>query len=115
MCRSDSERAWLFHEIGYCHLSKREFSRAKQFGEMSYAAAERSSDLIWQLNASTLIAQSEARMGDLQHALETFKYALDVSKLIGTKPQLPVAFIVFLCIASFKQHYFTQSTEQNRR
>ena len=50
---------------------------------MSYAAAERSSDLMWQLNASTLIAQAEARMGDLQHALETFKYALDVAKLIG--------------------------------
>ena len=38
---------------------------------------------MWQLNASTLIAQAEARMGDLQHALETFKYALDVAKLIG--------------------------------
>ena len=83
LCRSDTERAWLYHEIGYCHLSKREYARAKQFGEMAYASAEHTGDMIWQLNASTLIAQAEARMTDYQNSYDTFKYALDLAKLIG--------------------------------
>ena len=88
LCRSDGERAWLYHEIGYCYLSKREYSRAKQFAEMAYAAAEHTADLVWQLNASALIAQAETRMGDLQNALDTFKYALDMAKLIGKTQRL---------------------------
>ena len=85
LCRTDGERAWLYHEIGYCYLSKREYSKAKQFAEMAYASAEHTSDLVWQLNASALIAQAESRMGDLQNALDTFKYALDMAKLIGKR------------------------------
>lgn len=50
---------------------------------MAYASAEHTGDLTWQLNASTLIAQAEARMADLHNALDTFKYALDMARLIG--------------------------------
>ena len=53
------EEAWLYHEIGYCYLSKKEFQLARQHGEKALSLAESKKDARWQLNSCLLIAQAQ--------------------------------------------------------
>lgn len=72
------EKAWLFHEIGRCHLELGDFELAKDYGQKSFACAENIKDDVWQLNATVLIAQSEAKLGsidDLNSAISNFEKA----------------------------------------
>lgn len=61
MSNTALENAWLFHEIGRCHLEIGESEKAKEFGERSLdnAAGADEDGALWKLNAKILIAQSE--------------------------------------------------------
>ena len=54
----EQERAWLAHELGYCHLEVNELDAARRCGETSHAAAASIPDANAQLNANILIAQA---------------------------------------------------------
>ena len=53
------EKAWLYHEIGRCHLETGNYDDAHDFGEKALAAAHEARDQVWELNSSVLIAQAE--------------------------------------------------------
>lgn len=56
---------------------------AKSYGEKSLACAEAINDDVWKRNATVLIAQSEAKIGDvenLQYAIKNFEKALQLSE-----------------------------------
>ena len=55
------EKAWLFHEIGRCHLELNDATEAKQYGDRSLEVALEANDSLWQLNAKILVAQSESK------------------------------------------------------
>lgn len=59
MTKSPLESTWLYHEIGRCYLELNKYSQAKNYGDQSYTAAVEAEDLMWQLQASVLIAQAE--------------------------------------------------------
>ena len=67
------ERAWLCHELGYCYIEIEAFDRARTCGEQSLDAAIAAQDKQWQLNARTLIAQSqrESDMNPFQAAIHS--------------------------------------------
>jgi tetratricopeptide (TPR) repeat protein len=86
MAESDMENAWLYHEIGRCHLELGSFDTAKDYGEKSLGFAEKMEDDHWKLNATVLIAQSEAKMNDvasLQSAIEHFEKAIKIAEKQG--------------------------------
>ncbi|XP_050406246.1 outer dynein arm-docking complex subunit 4 [Patella vulgata] len=85
MSKSALENTWLYHEVGRCHLELTQYTEARHFGEKSLAAAEEAADLMWQLQASVLLAQSQVKLNELQSALESFEKALDLAKLQGDK------------------------------
>lgn len=59
MTKSPLESTWLYHEIGRCYLELNKYTQAKNYGDQSYTAAVEAEDLMWQLQASVLIAQAE--------------------------------------------------------
>lgn len=78
LAENDMEKAWLYHEIGRCHLELGSYDEAKDYGKQSLACAEDIRDDVWQLNATVLIAQSEAKLGsieDLDNAIVNFEKA----------------------------------------
>ncbi|XP_054616693.1 outer dynein arm-docking complex subunit 4 [Dunckerocampus dactyliophorus] len=75
------EKAWLFHEIGRCHLELRGHEEARDFGLRSVAAAEESGDEKWQLNAHVLVAQSEGKLGNFESCVSHYQRALTHAKL----------------------------------
>jgi tetratricopeptide (TPR) repeat protein len=73
------EKAWLYHEIGRCHLEIGEYEVARDYGKKSFECAEKINDEVWQLNATVLIAQSEAKMStveSLNSAIGNFEKAI---------------------------------------
>ena len=83
MAESDMENAWLFHEIGRCHLELGNYETARDYGKKSLTYAEKMNDDHWKLNATVLIAQSEAKMSDaasLQNAVEHFEKAIGIAE-----------------------------------
>ena len=58
LCRDESEKSWLYHEMGYCYLTVADYSMANQCGIMSYEAAQDATDYDWQINSCVLIAQA---------------------------------------------------------
>ena len=59
LCNSHREQAWLYHEIGYCYLSKMDYFSAKQYGALSMETAQTIVDSKWELNATILTGQAE--------------------------------------------------------
>ena len=59
MSKSPLESAWLFHEIGRCHLELGQYVDAKDNGRKALEAAKEGDDKTWKLHASVLVAQSE--------------------------------------------------------
>jgi hypothetical protein len=60
---------------------KEDYSTAKSYGEKSLACAEKINDNVWILNATVLIAQSEARIGDIENlksAINNFEKTLEI-------------------------------------
>jgi tetratricopeptide (TPR) repeat protein len=83
LAESDTEKAWLFHEIGRCHLEIGDYEVARDYGRKSFECAERISDEIWQLNATVLMAQAEAKIGtveSLKKAVEHFENAISMTE-----------------------------------
>lgn len=83
LATNDIEKAWLFHEIGRCYLELGHNEKACDYGNKSLDAAKAINDEIWQLNAIVLIAQSEAKMGDIDNmisAIEHFEASLEMTK-----------------------------------
>ncbi len=100
---TEMEKAWLYHEVGRCYLElsrinclrpkqrdrvlknlfdKGNCEKAEEYGEASASAAESINDEVWQLNATVLIAQSQAKLGDvgsLVDAVENFEKALNMT------------------------------------
>ena len=52
------ERAWLYHEMGYCCIEVDDPEKAKECGLKSYEAAVEKEDKKWQLNAKILLSQA---------------------------------------------------------
>ncbi|XP_013421204.1 tetratricopeptide repeat protein 25 isoform X2 [Lingula anatina] len=82
---SPLESTWLNHEVGRCLLELGKNKEAKDYGEKSLADAKECDDGIWQLNASVLIAQSEAKLGDYQAALNAFERSHDLARQQGDR------------------------------
>jgi tetratricopeptide (TPR) repeat protein len=99
LAENDMEKAWLYHEIGRCHLEIGDYEVARDYGNKSLECAKRINDEIWQLNATVLIAQSEAKMNtveSVQSAIENFEKAIKMSKKQSKK--LNTNFKSFLCL-----------------
>lgn len=89
MKATPEESAWLYHEIGRCHIELGDCSSALEYGQKSLACASEAEDNRWKLNANVLIAQAqgmvssdrvysnstEAKDGDLQEAVANFEQA----------------------------------------
>lgn len=76
------EKAWLYHEIGRCHLELEETEKAKNFAERSRESAAEAEDDVWQLNSSILIAQAQLKLKETDLALETFEKALAMAQAL---------------------------------
>jgi tetratricopeptide repeat protein 25 len=77
------EKAWLYHEIGRCHLELGKYETAKNYGHQSLEHAEKINDEVWQLNATVLIAQSEVKIGTVDShnsAITHFEKALKMTE-----------------------------------
>lgn len=53
------EKAWLFHEIGWCYMELSYHDEARDCGIRSLAAADEIAHEKWQMTANVLVAQSE--------------------------------------------------------
>ena len=69
----------MCHEIGRSHLELENFEEARNFGKKSLASGEECKDLVWQLNASVLVGQSEMMMHEIEFAYESFTHALKIA------------------------------------
>ena len=83
MSKSPLESAWLFHEIGRCHLELGQYVDAKDNGRKALEAAKEGDDKTWKLHASVLVAQSEVKNGELQAAASSFEESLEIAKALG--------------------------------
>ncbi|KAK2150784.1 hypothetical protein LSH36_389g01003 [Paralvinella palmiformis] len=75
------EATWLYHEMGRCYLEMGQHEKAKEFGEKSSDKASQAKDMMWQLNATVLVAQAEAKLQEFEAALSSFEKALDMAHL----------------------------------
>jgi len=73
------DTSWLCHEIGRSHLELGNHNEAKEFGQKSLASGVECKDLVWQLNASVLIGQSEMLLHEIQSAHDSFTHALTIA------------------------------------
>jgi len=89
LCKSDYENAWVCHEIGRAYLEMGNFARSRQSSIKAYKFAVACGDSLWMLHASVLQAQTEAKMGELQSAYETFGVALNHANEVGDDQAAP--------------------------
>ncbi|CAM9848499.1 outer dynein arm-docking complex subunit 4 [Lampetra fluviatilis] len=82
LVQTELERAWLFHEIGRCHLELSHFREARGHGHTALTAARASDDDEWQLNAFVLVAQAQMKLRDYKSAVKYFEDALDKATLV---------------------------------
>ncbi|XP_039971499.1 outer dynein arm-docking complex subunit 4 isoform X2 [Xiphias gladius] len=75
------EKAWLFHEIGWCYLELNHPKEARDYGIRSVAAADEIADEKWQINANVLVAQSDMKLGNFESCVANFERALTQAKL----------------------------------
>lgn len=59
------ERAWIYHEMGYCYMEIDQAEQAKECGDKSYEAATEDNNAKWQLNAKLLTAQALCKLSIL--------------------------------------------------
>ena len=58
MCRTDAERAWLHHELGYCYIAQNIAEKALFCAEQSYDAATKIDTTAWLQNSMILAGQA---------------------------------------------------------
>ncbi|KAJ3086050.1 Tetratricopeptide repeat protein 25 [Quaeritorhiza haematococci] len=75
----ERERVWCLHDLGRCHLELGDNDRALEFGERCVDCAATIGDLKWVMNGHVLVAQARARKGELHHASQRFKLALNLA------------------------------------
>jgi len=83
LAETDMEKAWLYHEIGRCHLELEQPEKSEDYGHKSLECAKKIDDEVWQLNATVLIAQSDVKKGtvsSLTSAVENFEKALKMTE-----------------------------------
>ncbi|XP_073539651.1 outer dynein arm-docking complex subunit 4 isoform X3 [Phyllobates terribilis] len=85
MAASSLEKTWLFHEIGRCYLELELLEEARDYGVRSQHEAEEAGDVEWQLNASVLVAQAQAKLKDYQSAVINFEKALEKARMVDNK------------------------------
>ncbi|CAF0989858.1 unnamed protein product [Brachionus calyciflorus] len=89
LAESDMEKAWLYHEIGRCHLELGNYKLAEEYGEKSLEHSEKISDEVWKLNATILMGQSQAKMGDeenLKMSIDNFEKAAEMTEKQKDEP-----------------------------
>ncbi|NXY78237.1 TTC25 protein, partial [Glareola pratincola] len=82
MAKSSLEKTWLFHEIGQCYLELNKAEAAQNYGQKSLQSADEEGDVEWQLHATVLVAQAQAKLKNYQSAIMNFEKALEKAKLI---------------------------------
>ncbi|XP_056404612.1 outer dynein arm-docking complex subunit 4 isoform X1 [Hyla sarda] len=85
LASSSLEKTWLFHEIGRCYLELELLEEARDYGVRSQREAEEAADVEWQLNASVLVAQAQAKLKDYQSAVINFEKALEKARTVDNK------------------------------
>ena len=83
MAENDMEKAWLYHEIGRCHIELGNYDTAIDFGKRCLEYSDKINDAVWQLNAVVLIAQSLAKKDNeasLTSAVEHFNRAIEMTE-----------------------------------
>ncbi|TKS92218.1 DnaJ -like protein subfamily C member 7 [Collichthys lucidus] len=75
------EKAWLFHEIGWCYMELSYHDEARDYGIRSLAAADEIAHEKWQMTANVLVAQSELKLGNFKSCVSHFERALTQAKL----------------------------------
>ncbi|NXP52147.1 TTC25 protein, partial [Heliornis fulica] len=73
---SSLEKTWLFHEIGRCYLELNKAEAAQTYGQKSLKSAEEEGDVEWQLHATVLVAQAQAKLSNYRSAIMSFEKAL---------------------------------------
>jgi len=89
LCKSEYENAWVCHEIGRAYLEMGNFARSRQSSIKAYKFAVDCGDKLWMLHSSVLQAQTEAKMGELQSAYDTFGIALNHAMEVGDDQAAP--------------------------
>ncbi|KAG1665914.1 Tetratricopeptide repeat protein 25 [Nymphon striatum] len=85
LCKDPIEKSWLHHEIGRCYLELGELEDASEFGKKSLRFAESASDLMWQLNASVMLAQIKVQKANYIEAISIFHQAQILAENLGNK------------------------------
>lgn len=65
------------------HILKGNYKTAEEYGQKSYEFSEKIADDVWKLNATILMAQSQAKIGDeenLNKAVENFDKAVEMTE-----------------------------------
>ncbi|TMS15314.1 Tetratricopeptide repeat protein 25 [Larimichthys crocea] len=75
------EKAWLFHEIGWCYMELSYHDEARDCGIRSLAAADEIAHEKWQMTANVLVAQSELKLGNFKSCVSHFERALTQAQL----------------------------------
>ncbi|KAM9345977.1 outer dynein arm-docking complex subunit 4 [Symphorus nematophorus] len=81
LVRGGLEKAWLFHEIGWCYLDLNRHEEARDYGVQSVAAADEIAHEKWQMHATVLVAQSELKLGNFESCVSHFERALTYARL----------------------------------
>ncbi|XP_028841969.1 tetratricopeptide repeat protein 25-like isoform X1 [Denticeps clupeoides] len=76
------DKAWLFHEIGWCHLELRQHAEAWDYSRRLLTASQEICDELWQLNAYVLMGQAELKMGSYKSSIFHFEEALQRARLL---------------------------------
>ncbi|ELT88712.1 hypothetical protein CAPTEDRAFT_118693, partial [Capitella teleta] len=76
LIQQDLEAAWLYHEMGRCHLELEHYPKAYSCAQKSMQAAKHTEDVGWQLNAQVLLAQANVELGEYGEAVVAFEDAL---------------------------------------
>ncbi|NXU45051.1 TTC25 protein, partial [Drymodes brunneopygia] len=85
MAECSLEKAWLFHEIGWCYLELNKAERALDYGRKSLESANEEGDVEWQLHATVLVAQAQVKLKDYRSAILNFERALEKAKLVPSE------------------------------
>ncbi|NXD29953.1 TTC25 protein, partial [Spelaeornis formosus] len=85
LAQSSLEKAWLFHEIGWCYLKLNKAEEAQDYGQKSLQSADEEGDVEWQLQATMLVAQAQVKLKDYRSAILNFERALEKAKLVPSE------------------------------
>jgi tetratricopeptide (TPR) repeat protein len=68
--------------MGRCYLELGAFDKSRENGEKAMNLASEAKDMTWYLNASVLVALSEAKSEDWNSALQSYERSLEIAKIV---------------------------------